>query len=638
MLGIIVLAACTRNQPPVITIENENPTISQGEAWNPMEGVKANDPEEGDITSKVKYSGFELEDVNYQGEYTITYTVEDSEGLTDTKYRKLTVLGEFSAPVFSGVVPSQTYYIGAGSWNPLAGITAYDEIDGNITDKIEVLSKEGIDYRLDEPGIYDVRLRVENSNEVRATVIIKLTVTRAEIPVSLPKDKEISITFWHGNGQTVQGVIDEVIVEFQNYYKALGYNFKVTQVPKGGYTALLDTTAAALNTDTHPHIVQTYPDHVVAYMASTKNGPISLNPYIYSDQWGFGEAEDEKLDDILEIYREENSSYRGQGIYYSIPFNKSTEIMYYNKTVLDLLGLQVPTTWQELVTVAQALKVYGDEQIEATVRKDNPNLTGQALENLIAQEKLKVVPVVYDSSSNFFITAARQWGGQYTSMDQTTFKGSYLWNTSAETAQAMNFFKQYKNLITSPAYWGVDYGSDVPTGYTFISIGSTAGISYNIPPQSGDQYLYELGMAPVPYNGDKADNRTVIQQGTNLTMLNKGTPEEKLVAWLFIKHLTSKENTIKLSKVTGYAPIRESAYNDPEFLRFLNNPTKGETFFSMAVNATVAQRQFFFYDPAFVGSARARTQVGAAMDRILTGDGNVTEALQEAYDKSNILG
>ncbi len=74
--------------PPVIS-GIKSFTIYQGGSINPRAGVTATDIEDGDITSKIQISGY---NVNQIGTQTITYTVSDDYGNVTTESTKLTVL------------------------------------------------------------------------------------------------------------------------------------------------------------------------------------------------------------------------------------------------------------------------------------------------------------------------------------------------------------------------------------------------------------------------------------------------------------------------------------------------------------------------------------------------------------------
>ena len=75
------------NSAPVIIAMDK--VIKLGETFDPLKGVTATDKEDKDLTSKIKYES--NVDVNAEGEYTVTYTVEDSQGAKATKTIKVTV-------------------------------------------------------------------------------------------------------------------------------------------------------------------------------------------------------------------------------------------------------------------------------------------------------------------------------------------------------------------------------------------------------------------------------------------------------------------------------------------------------------------------------------------------------------------
>lgn len=62
-----------------------------------------------------------------------------------------------------------------------------------------------------------------------------------------------------------------------------------------------------------------------------------------------------------------------------MPFNKSTYVLFYNKTLFDELGLEAPTTWEDMYTVGEAFKTQKDMvafgyddlagMLEATIRQ-----------------------------------------------------------------------------------------------------------------------------------------------------------------------------------------------------------------------------------------------------------------------------
>ncbi len=621
LLGVLTLSACAtrRNQPPVITVENPTQVIQQGDDFDPLAGVIAEDPEDGDITDQIQIDGYEEGDNDVIGTYVITLSVEDSAGATANATINLTVEGdtEVEPPVLYGVVPQQTYYIGSGDYDPRAGITAEAPDGTDITDDI-VFS--GV-YLLDAAGTYTINVRVTYEG-VRASASIRLTVIDSNIPTELTGN--VTITFWHAMGEANTDLVKGYADDFMEMYPNVTIN-----IPEGvgNYDTLKGNMINAITAGDFPNMVQGYPDHVAEYLNG--NAVVNLNPYIYSSQWGLNG--DDALDDIIGSYLEENTQYDANGTFYSLPFNKSTEVMIYNKTVFDKLNLDVPETWQDIIAIAPQLRAEGREIAKQKVLAANPGKRESQLTNEIAAAQALVVPASYDSTGNAFITFARQFGGEYTSLNYSTFQGNFLWHQNANTFAAMQFLKDNKSIITLPEFWDQQYASTpFVNQQTFVTVGSSAGVRYNVP--SGD--LFEIGVAPVPYNENMPDEKAVIQQGTNISLMNTGTPQQKLASWLFLKFLINTENTVDWAMNTGYLPVRTSGYTSDRYQAFLNEPTNDQKYISMAANAAYLQSGHMFFDPAFIGSSRARTQVGLALERIMLGDGNIQNALDEAYNEA----
>lgn len=633
LFAVVMLTACAkqRDQAPTITGVAVDPVVQVGGEFDPLDGVKADDREDGDITDSIVVSGFEQDDLNYAGTYTITLTVKDSAGNEATATISLTVEGTTAAlpPVLNGIKAAQTYYIGSGAFNPIAGVTAIDPVDGNITTSIQVIGT----LLLDTPGQYTLTVRVTNQAGVRASASIVVTVAVSDIPFQLTTDP-IEITLWHAMGEANQALLQKYADSFKEIYPNVTV---VIPAGVGNYDTLKTNMINAITANAMPNLVQAYPDHVAEYL----NGKavINLNPYIESTTWGLNG--DDAIDDIIQSYLDENSQYDAAGTYYSLPFNKSTEVMIYNKTAFDAKGLTAPQTWQDIIAAAPQLKAYGDTIAEQKVRAANVGKTEQELAPLIAAAKALIVPASYDSTGNAFITFTRQFEGAYTAINFSTFKGEYLWVNNANTTAAMQFLKDNKAVITLPEFWDQQYASTpFVNQQTFVTIGSSAGVRYNVPATdpTTQQPLFEIGVAPVPYNALKPNAKAVIQQGTNISLMKTGTAQQQLASWLFLKHLINIENTTDWAMQTGYLPVRTSAYESPTYQNFLNNPTANQLYISMSANAAYLQRNDMYYDPAFIGSSRARTQVGLALERIMLGDGNIAAALQEAYTEANLGG
>ena len=89
---------------------------------------------------------------------------------------------------------------------------------------------------------------------------------------------------------------------------------------------------------------------------------------------------------FIEGFWNEGTIYDAAGTRYALPFNKSTEVMFYNKTIFDKYGWSVPQTWDEVLAICEKYK--------------------QTEEYKTASDKNDGVAYVlgYDSRPNLFIT------------------------------------------------------------------------------------------------------------------------------------------------------------------------------------------------------------------------------------------
>jgi len=160
----------TKNEAPVLTVPAEA-TINIGDKFDPMSGVSATDKEDGDITSKVTVDG--SVDESKPGTYKLTYTVSDSNGHTVTAKQTVTVKHQVEpkdeVPVLT--VPAEATINIEDKFDPMAGVSATDKEDGDITSKVTV------DGSVDasKPGTYQLTYTVLDSKG--HTVIAKQTVT-----------------------------------------------------------------------------------------------------------------------------------------------------------------------------------------------------------------------------------------------------------------------------------------------------------------------------------------------------------------------------------------------------------------------------------------------------------------------------
>ncbi len=411
--------------------------------------------------------------------------------------------------------------------------------------------------------------------------------------------EDITITFWHVYGDAKGALLQNYIDEFE----ALHPNVTVDAESQGGYDDLRNKTILAISAGETPTLLVGYPDHVAGYLNG--NAVIPLDDFIKDDTWGVD------ITDFIDSYVEENKQYAG-GLMYSLPYSKSTEMVVINKTIFEAnataleaagVGLKVdePYTWAELDIIADILVGDGANQCEYLIN--------------------------YDSSANFFINSIRQWDGGYTNSEGDILVDNV--NTIAMLEYISDRFED--NTFALPLAWNAAYGSaNFKDGDACMTVGSTAGISYNVPEVVGGVPVFEIAVAPIPQYD--LDHKSATQQGPNIAIMSDTTDAERLVAWLLIEYITNAENTAEWSMLTGYLPVRYSGYNSTVYQEFLTDPDPDYIYESMTANAAFLQLDYNQYDPAFAGtttSSGARLQAGIVMEAIFSGTVTVQDAIDD---------
>ena len=419
------------------------------------------------------------------------------------------------------------------------------------------------------------------------------------VPETMPTE-EITITFWHTYGQKKADLLDAMIADFELLYP----NITVDSESQGNYTDLLSKTKKALGSTSgaKPDVVVGYPDHFAEYM--DLGGIIPLDSFI--DHADFGVD----INDYQASYVAENAQY-AEGMY-SMPYSKSTEMMVYNKTRFDANDITFTenqiVTWEELEVIAQTMVGSGDNQCEFLVN--------------------------YDSSSNLFINSSRQWGAGYTNQAGDVLVDNAVTTSMLEYYQSLF---EAKTLVL-PLEWDQLYGStNFLAGDVCMTVGSTAGVSYNDPADPENPYTpFEIGIIPIPQFEGKT--QSTIQQGPNIAIMESADDNERLASWLLIKHLTNTENTAAWAIDTGYLPVTLSGYNSDTYQNFLAGADLDFLVEADSANAAYAQMSYNNYDPAFAGigkisSAKVREEAGYALEAIYAKTKTVAEAVQEMINQ-----
>lgn len=441
-------------------------------------------------------------------------------------------------------------------------------------------------------------------------------------PDQIDKSKDVTISFYHAMGQANQAVITSISDKFTEAMKEqYGVNVVVEQTSSSDYNTLKNTLSAAIAGGDQPTLAQTYPDHVSLYLEG--DAVVNLDKYNNSEFYALDGNADNSYNFIPKFFAE-GRVYDSEKNLYSIPFNKSSEVLYYNKTIFEKYGWDVPKTWEDVISVAEKF-VKTDEYKAASA------------------DGGKAAALGIDSEDNAFITLTQQWGGQFTGFNADG-EGEFLFN-NAKTKEALAWLVDQfnKRYIVSTTYFGTNYCSDAfKAGQCIMTIGSSAGAKYNVATDGS----FVTGVTTYPQRANATeDEKQVIQQGTNVTLFKCEDAQEELFGWLFIKFLTNYESSLEWTLNTGYFPIRQDVANSDEYKEYVSQMIKdesGETHYQYdaqkeACKVALTQSDYFYTSVAFPGSSKARTEAELIIQEILYNPTEYTidKAIKQALD--NIL-
>ena len=318
-------------------------------------------------------------------------------------------------------------------------------------------------------------------------------------------DHPVEITFWHAMNQNLEETLQDLTGKFMTENP----NIKVTLQNQSSYPELQQKIIA---TSGSPKNLPTMTQAYSAWLIDQINDGLvlDLKPYIENEEIKF-----DNYEDILEGFRKGSNI---DGKIYGLPFNKSTEVIWYNKTLFNELNLQVPTTYEEFANVAKTIT-----------------------------EKKGIVGAGFDSLNIFYTTFLKNENVDFDNKVDVTGEAS---------VKAVNYYLDgikngYFRIAGTDAFLSGPFASETLGMY----VGSNAGESFV---KNAVNNKFEVGVAAFPA-------KRSIQQGTDLFVFANATPEQRTAAYEYLKFLTSTESQIAWSKATGYIPVRQSAIDSEEY-------------------------------------------------------------------------
>ena len=418
-------------------------------------------------------------------------------------------------------------------------------------------------------------------------------------PESFDESRSYTVAFWAKNdtNKTQTRIYEKAIADFQALYPNITVNLRLYT----DYSKIYNDVITNISTGTTPNVCITYPDHIATYLTGSST-VVPLDELFAHPDYGLG---GEKLrfsspreEEIVPQFLEECAF---ADHHYAIPFMRSTEACYVNKTFLEALGYTLPETltWDFVWEVS-----------EAAMAKDSQG-------NYLVNGQKVMIPFIYKSTDNMMIQMLRQKGADYSTpegdillFNDTTRQLLY---TVAEHA-ATGAFSTFK-ISSYP-------GNFLNAGQCIFAVDSTAGATWMgskapLMDISADRVVnFETAVLPIP-QFDPQDPR-MISQGPSICVFNKADPQEVLASWLFAQFLLTDGVQTAYAETEGYVPVTRTAQDSPEYRDYLARCGEDDLeHYEVKIQASrllLDHVRDTFVTPVFNGSASLRDAAGQLIE------------------------
>ncbi len=404
-------------------------------------------------------------------------------------------------------------------------------------------------------------------------------------------EEVVKIDFWHSMGGDIGGI---AIPQMANDFNASQTQCYVEPIYQGSYDDALNKLKAGLQSKDTPAVMQLY-DIGTRLMVDLKV-IVPVQDFIDRENYDVSDLEPNVL-----------AYYTVEGRQASMPFNSSTPMLYYNKDMFAAAGLDPenpPRTFEEVWEAARVL-TQKDAAGNVTVSGISMSIYGWFFEQLLAV------------SGGYYVNNAN---GRDALATEATFN-------SPEGVAVLEWWKgMYDEGIMG------NYGranADVRTAFyaeqTAMFVDSTAVLRGAMDTVAGK---FEIGTVYLPRPNEEAfDTSGTIIGGGSLWMISDRPQEELDCAWEFIKFQSSPDQQAYWHTMSGYFPIRQTAYDVTLAKEWRGKYPQFETAVNqlhLAPNNRVTQGGLIGVFPT------ARQTIEGAIEEVLAGVATPQEALDKA--------
>jgi len=398
-------------------------------------------------------------------------------------------------------------------------------------------------------------------------------------PAAAPAAEPIAVSYWYP--VDLGGGLATIMNDLVSQFNASHPDIKVTASYTGNYDLTLQKIQAAALAGNLPDVAVVVNDHT--QVLAPTGALESLNGFV--DKAG-GKAFMNRFFPSLLL-----NSYSG-GKLYSLPFQRSVPVLYYNKPMFAKAGIaHPPTTWSEFTSDAEKL----------TIRNGN-EVTRWGAEFPLEAYNWIYYALVYEAGGNVISHDLR-----------------HLDLTQQPAIDAMQY---WWNLVNKdkvmPAYTPWPQGSQDFAGE------KTAMLVYSSGAQGffRQSTKFSWGLVRMP-----ADKRFGVAPGGGNLVMFKKSPAEEQAAWTFIAWMMEPNQQAIWSSKSGYIAVTKAAWETPTMKQLVKEQPD--------VLNTVKQLDDAFYEPSAPNYTQIRDALHDATQDILANKISVRDGLASVVAKGN---
>lgn len=395
------------------------------------------------------------------------------------------------------------------------------------------------------------------------------------------------ISFWHSMGGVNGQAIDTLVKKFNDENE---YGITVKAQYQGEYDDSLNKLKSSQIGNMGADLVQVYE---IGTRFMIESGWITpMQQMIDADNY-----------DLSQIEPNLAAYYTIDDRLYSMPFNSSTPIMYYNKEMFEKAGItEIPDSLEGIEAIGEKLLNEGGAGQVISL-----GIYGWFFEQFIGKQGLE-----YANNGN----------------GRTELATAVAFD---ENGAAENILTAWKSLYDKGYAPNVGKGGDAgladfSAGQSAITLGSTASLKQILQDVNGK---FEVGTAYFP-KVKSTDEGGVSIGGASLWALNNNDPKKTRATWEFVKFLISPESQAYWNAQTGYFPVTTAAQEEPVFKENVEKYPQFQT----------AIDQLHDSSPEYVGALlsvfpEARATVESEIENLLNGNADVEKTVKNMADAIN---